>query len=88
MEPVKSNYEKHHLLGKALIKGLKKEKIKIFSDGQMPIDLTQTSYSTIPSVDIEVGDRGSDISNAALNKIASGLKRGVSYAYKNLKNEY
>ncbi|WP_353848438.1 hypothetical protein [Clostridium sp.] len=30
------------------------------------MDLTQTSYSTIPSVDIELGDKASDHSGATL----------------------
>ena len=51
----------------------------------MALDLTQTSYSTIPSVDIEVGDRDSNTSDKSLNKIAKGLCQVVSYAYKKLK---
>lgn len=35
----------------------------------MAMDLTQTSYSTIPSVDIELGDKASDHSDAALEKL-------------------
>ena len=85
MEPVKSNYRKHHTLGKSLIKGLKKARVKIYGTGRMALDLTQTSYSTIPSVDIEVGDRDSNTSDKSLNKIAKGLCQGVSYAYKKLK---
>lgn len=77
MEPVASNWEKHHLLGESLIKGLKAEGVKIFSGGSMAMDLTQTSYSTIPSVDIELGDKVSDHSNSALEKLADGLVVGL-----------
>lgn len=43
----------------------------------MAMDLTQTSYSTIPSVDIELGDKASDHSEAVLNRLADGLAAGV-----------
>ncbi len=77
MAPVKSNYKKHEALGKDLISGLKSAGVKIFSSGRMAIDLTQTSYSTIASVDIEVGDRNSSISDAALTKISKGIVKGI-----------
>lgn len=77
MEPVKSNWKKHHQLGECLINGLKKKNIKIFSSGKMAIDLTQTSYSTIPSIDIELGDRSSDCSDKNLEKLADGIVIGI-----------
>lgn len=77
MAPVKSNYKKHEALGKALIAGVKDAGVKIFSSGRMAIDLTQTSYSTIASVDMEVGDRKSSLSDATTDKIAKGLLAGV-----------
>lgn len=77
MEPVASNWQKHHALGDSLISGLKNAGVKIFSDGTMAMDLTQTSYSTIPSVDIELGDKTSDHSAANLEKLADGLVEGV-----------
>lgn len=39
----------------------------------MAMDLTQTSFSTVPSVDIELGDKASDHSAATLNTLADGL---------------
>ena len=44
----------------------------------MDVDLTQTSYSTVPSVDIELGDKVSDHSEAILRKLAEGLADGVT----------
>ena len=44
----------------------------------MAIDLTQTSYSTIASVDLEVGDKRSNHSGKALNKIANGIVKGMN----------
>ncbi|WP_194611506.1 N-acetylmuramoyl-L-alanine amidase [Clostridium vitabionis] len=78
MEPVASHWKQHEKLGESLISGLKDAGVKIFSGGSMDMDLTQTSYSTIPSVDIEVGDKASSHADASLEKIADGLCRGVS----------
>ncbi len=43
----------------------------------MEIDLTQTSYSTIPSVDIELGNTYSRHDDATLRKQAEGLANGI-----------
>lgn len=78
MEPVASNWQSHNALGESLIGGLKSAGNKIFSSGSMEMDLTQTSYSTIPSVDIELGDKASVHSDAALEKLADGLLAGIN----------
>ena len=77
MEPVASYWQKHHALGDSLIAGLKGVGVKLFSNGKMEMDLTQTSFSTVPSVDIELGDKASDHSAAALDKLGNGLADGV-----------
>ena len=41
-------------------------------------DLTQTSFSTIPSVDIELGNQCSDHSDSVLKKEADGLMTGIN----------
>ena len=43
----------------------------------MCIDLTQTSYSTIPSVDMELGNAYSDHGNVVLEQLATGLLTGI-----------
>lgn len=78
MEPVASNWQSHNRLGEALIAGLKSQGAKLFSSGSMEMDLTQTSYSTVPSIDIELGDKASDHSEASLSKLADGLVAGVN----------
>ena len=78
MEPVKSHWQQHNALGESLVAGLKGAGVKIFSGGSMAMDLTQTSYSTIPSVDIELGDKASDHSQASLAVLAEGLLTGVN----------
>lgn len=77
MEPVASNWQKHHALGDSLISGLRGAGVKIYSSGSMAMDLTQTSYSTIPSVDIELGDTASDHSSATLDTLMNGIAAGV-----------
>ena len=76
-EPVKSTWEKSELLGKSLIDGLKENGCKIKKTPCMELDLTQTSYSTVPSIDIELGNQCSDHSDAALKRDAQGLAKGV-----------
>lgn len=78
MEPVKSHWEQHNALGESLISGLRQAGIKIFSGGSMEMDLTQTSFSTVPSIDIELGDKASDHSDAALDTLAGGLLAGIN----------
>ncbi len=77
MEPVSSHWQQHEALGSALISGLKGRGCKIYGGGSMDIDLTQTSYSTIPSVDIELGNQASAHDDAALSVLADGLADGV-----------
>ena len=77
MEPVKSHWQQHNALGASLVEGLKSAGVKIFSGGSMAMDLTQTSYSTVPSVDIELGDKASDHSQSTLNQLGDGLVAGV-----------
>lgn len=78
MEPVASYWQSHHQLGDSLIAGLREAGNRIFSSGAMEMDLTQTSYSTVPSVDIELGDKASGHSDADLEKLADGLLLGIN----------
>lgn len=77
MEPVSSHWQDHERLADCLISGLMAQGIKMFGDGKMKIDLTQTSYSTIPSIDLEVGDKASDRSREHLETLARGVVGGV-----------
>ena len=78
MEPVASHWQAHEALGDSLIKGLKNQGIKIWGSNPLDMDLTQTSFSTIPSVDIELGNQCSDHSDSLLNKEADGLLSGIN----------
>lgn len=88
MEPVASLWQKHEALGDSLIKGLetKISGIRIFSSsghGQLDTDLTQTSYSTIPSVDIELGNQCSAHDDTSLSHLADGLVEGIQIYFQN-----
>lgn len=78
MEPVSSYWQAHEALGDALIAGLKGQGIKIWGSNPLDMDLTQTSYSTIPSVDIELGNQCSNHSDEMLNTEANGLLDGIN----------
>ena len=77
MEPVASHWQQHKALGDALISGLKSVGAKINGDGTMGVDLTQTSYSTIPSIDVELGNAASKHDDATLSNLADGLVAGI-----------
>ena len=81
MKPVASIWQQSDKLGDKLIEGLRDQGVKIFENGSMQMDLTQTSYSSVPSIDIELGDKTSDISEENLIKLAGGLLLGVSKYY-------
>lgn len=74
---VAATWEKSEKLGDALIQGLSEKENKIMGSGCMDMDLTQTSYSTVPSVDIELGNQSSDHGNEKLCQLAEGLLKGI-----------
>ena len=78
MYPVSKYWQQHDLLGENLIKGIGNRGIKLRSSGPMSIDYVQTSYSTQPSVLIEVGDKASDLGTSTQTKIAMGIVDGVN----------
>ena len=77
MEPVKSHHRQHEAFASCILSGARSGGVKIYGTGSFEFDLTQTSYSTIPSVNIECGDKASDTSSAAQMKIARALLQGV-----------
>ncbi len=81
MEPVKSHWKDHEKLGKSLIYGLQKAGLSSWNSGALAMDLTQTSYSTIPSIDLEIGDTVSDYSYEKLLQTADGIVDGLNYFY-------
>ena len=74
---IQDAWQQHEALGRSLVQGLQTAGIAVFESGSLQMDLTQTSYSTIPSVDIELGDRAADHSQEACMRYAQGLKAGI-----------
>ena len=83
MEPVASHWQEHERLGDQLIAGLKAQGMKIWGSNPLDMDLTQTSYSTIPSVDIELGNQASRHDDEILRQEADGLVAGVNSFFGN-----
>ena len=82
LDSVAATWQSSEALGNSLIAGLKGRGCKIFGDGTMDMDLTQTSYSTVPSIDIELGNQSSDHSDATLQTLALGIADGVESFFK------
>ena len=78
MEPVSEYWRWHEALGEALVKAVSESGLKVYESGRLETDLTQTSYSTIPSLDVELGDRGSDHSYAVQEQLAGALVKGLN----------
>ncbi len=77
MPPVDRTWHMSDELGARIVNALAAGGHKLHSGGKMAIDLTQTSYSTIPSVDVEYGNQSSDISDAALQSLAADTVVGI-----------
>ncbi len=78
MYPVCNIWTEDNRLGECLIAGLTSAGCPILSGGSIQADLTQTSYSSVPSVDIELGNAASDHSEEQLALRAQGLLAGVN----------
>lgn len=78
MEPVASHWKEHEKLGDCLIEGLRDQGMKIWGSNPLDMDLTQTSFSTIPSVDIELGNQCSRHDDSLLTQEADGLVKGIN----------
>lgn len=81
--PVDVTWEKSERLGECCIAGLREQGLKIFSSGSMDMDLTQTSYSSVPSIDIELGNQCGNHSDHILNELALGMVKGINAYFAN-----
>lgn len=77
MAPVDRTWQMSEELGSQIVTALSNHGHKLHNGGSMDIDLTQTSFSTIPSVDVEYGNQCSDTSDANLMDMASATADGV-----------
>lgn len=77
MEPVARLWPAHMALGECVIDAARARGVKIWRDGRLELDLTLTSYATIPTLTLEVGDKTSDRSPASLEAIADAVADGI-----------
>ena len=78
MEPLKSNAKNIKALGNSVIKAFKEMGEKVWKDsGTLQGDLTQLSFSTNASIDIELGDRATELTKEKAETFAEGIKRGI-----------
>ena len=77
LENVKLHYNASEALGGILVQALVSQGIKKFKKGKSIIDLTQTAYSFIPTVDIELGNQCTRPTTAKLEQYARGLVEGI-----------
>lgn len=77
LKNVSEHSSKSERLGEYIIDGLRKAGMNVYGTGRSEIDLTQTSYSTIPTVDVELGNQYTIPDTASLEKRAVGILNGV-----------
>ncbi len=78
LDNVAAVWESSERLGDCLVAGLSENGTPVYGSGRMAQDLTQTAYSSIPSVDIELGNTASDHGPESVNRWAAGLFAGVN----------
>ena len=81
MVPVANTWSLSEALGDQIMSALSAHGHKLYNGGSTDIDLTQTSYSTVPSVDVEYGNQCSDTSDANLADLAAATADGVDYFF-------
>ena len=77
LQNVDIHYSESERVGSCLINQLKNFGAPLFSNGRLEIDLMQTSYSTIPTVDIELGNQCTIPNTGLLEERAQALFKGI-----------
>lgn len=77
LETVKKQWQESERLGQCLIDGLRAQDLPIYGDGTFEQDLTQTSFSTIPTAVVELGNQHTKTDTESLEKRAKGIAAGV-----------
>ena len=77
LQNVKNHCNNSEKLGQCIISGLQENGLLIYENGRTELDLTQTSFSTIPTVDIELGNQCTIPLTKDLEKRANGILAGV-----------
>lgn len=78
MDPVSTIWQEDDRLGISLVQGLQSQGVPIHGSGTAQLDLTQTSFSSVPSIDIELGNQCSLHTDEELQARAYGMLAGVN----------
>lgn len=82
---VRAHYENSEKLGNFLTNSLKNCGLQLYNEGRYEVDLTQTSFSTIPTVDIELGNSHTRHDLVSLEKRAQAICDGIKKYYEAIK---
>lgn len=87
MEPIKNNYDGIINLANNMIEAWKEDGLKVFQNGMRGEDLVQISYSTVPSIDIEMGDKETPLPIDVKEKMAMAIYHGVDKYFESIKED-
>ena len=80
---VRKHWQESERLGECLVRGLSAQGLAVFGSGRMEVDLTQTSYSTIPTAVMELGNEWTSTRTDELERRAQGLLEGIELFFDN-----
>lgn len=83
-ENVKAHSKESERLAKNLLESAKKRGFSLFNGGKLDTDLTQTCYSLIPTVDVEIGDQASPTDSKSLENRALFIADGIENYFENM----
>lgn len=78
MYPTSTVWQRSDALGYSIVNGLSSVGLGLFESGAMEIDLMQTSYSSIPSIDLELGNQWTPHDDGRLWVNARGILAGLN----------
>ncbi|MBQ7499441.1 MAG: N-acetylmuramoyl-L-alanine amidase [Clostridia bacterium] len=81
LDNVAAVWQESERLGESVVSALVSGGCTAYNGGSIDIDLTQTSYSTIPSVDLELGNQASDHSETNLYKMGDMIVDGINHYF-------
>jgi N-acetylmuramoyl-L-alanine amidase len=83
LKNVKKHRNESERLGRCFIESVKECGLDVFKDGKFQVDLTQTSYSTIPTSDFELGNQHTKITPENMEKRARAVALAVKKFFEN-----
>lgn len=81
MPHVTDNYRESERLGVSIITAFERGVLPLFNNGRMELDLTTTSYATIPTVVMELGNQHTVLTAQRLESLAESIYLGVQIFY-------